>query len=65
MSFANEPIRLAFMEARDGVEKTVEFCRQSIKMYRVALRKFARQPMYRRQFIESLLVFRRYIRSHS
>lgn len=70
MSFVNEPKRIAFVETRDGVAAARDFCRQLLIMYSEALQRkgnygrpnFARQPIYRKQYVESMLVARAYLR---
>lgn len=63
--------RLHFVEQRDGLAGALAFARQTMVIYRKAVmlsRKrghekphFASLPEYRRQFIESYLVFKRFV----
>ena len=65
----NERERLAFVESRDGVAAALEWAARTLRVYRATLargnNKFPvrRIPMYRRQYVESCLAFRAYIRS--
>jgi hypothetical protein len=65
--------RVLFIENRDGVEGAVAFCKQGLHVYRDALKrptkekpkgKYARGPDYHRPFVESLITFRWYLKSH-
>lgn len=58
-----EQDRIAFVERRDGIEGAKAFCRQGLVVYRAAL-KTPYGEAYRRPLIESLIAFRRYLRSH-
>lgn len=70
----NEEKRIAFVEERDGPEAAYAFVVQTYKIYKKALmlsRKrgcerphFASLPEYRRNFIESCVVFRAYKSQH-
>jgi len=67
-----EEQRLKFMKERDGVEGAVAFARQTLKAYRMSLRRSRKRgfdpihhatlPEFRRGFVESCLAFRAYLR---
>jgi hypothetical protein len=62
--------RLSFVESRDGLGGARIFARQGIVVYRKALAERSRKDhrtgyglAYRRQLVESLLIYRRFLRS--
>lgn len=67
-----EEQRLKFVEERDGVDGAIDFAKQTLKVYRMALRRSRKRgfnpphhatlPEYRLGFIESCLDFRAYLR---
>lgn len=66
-----EHARLAFVAARDGEAGAIAFARQGMLVYRKALAERNRAGYragyglaYRRELVESCLVYRRYLRNH-
>lgn len=69
-----EKQRLAFIEARDGIDGALAFAKQTLKIYRKAVltsRKrghtkphHASLPEFLTGFIESYIVFKRYVAQH-
>lgn len=77
-----EEQRLAFLEARDGIDGAVEFAQRTMRQYRGAVLRSRKRgysnagpgtarishaslPEYRRGFIESYMVLKRYVLKHS
>jgi hypothetical protein len=67
----HEAGRLRFMEARDGVQGAMAFARQSLSVYRAAVkrakdgRRSGYASAYRRALLESCLDFRAYLRQRA
>lgn len=71
-----EEQRLAFLEARDGIDGAVEFAQRTMRQYRSAVLRSRKRgyitarishaslPEYRRGFIESYLVLKQYVAKH-
>ncbi|MHB0929106.1 MAG: hypothetical protein ACYC3W_09295 [Candidatus Nanopelagicales bacterium] len=71
----SEEQRIAFLLERDGLAETLSFCRQTLKNYRTCVlqsqkrkapkRHHASLPEYRRGFIESYVVLKRFLAHHN
>jgi hypothetical protein len=67
----HEAARLCFVEARDGLPGAIAFARQSLRVYRAAVkrskdgRRSGYGSAYRRALLESCLDFRAYLRQHA
>lgn len=60
----SEAKRVKFVADRDGEEAARAFCRQTLKAYRIELKRLPNHP-FRRGLIHSCIVFRRYLRGES
>lgn len=61
---ANEQDRIDFLVRRDGEAAAIEWVRRTSASYRRAVldeHHFASGPMYRREFIQSYCVFKRWL----
>ena len=70
-NLVNELNRLAFVKQRDGVVGAIAFAKQGISVYRAALAQRNRLGFrcgygkeYRKTLVESLIVYRRFLRSN-
>ena len=60
--------RILFMEGKDGTDGAVAFCKQGMIQYGQALRErpktYARDPLYRKSFVQSMVAYRKYLMQH-
>lgn len=70
--YARETTRLEFIERRDGIAAAFTFAQQGIQVYRARLnqrngfgRKTGYGRAYQRELVESILVYRCYLRNAS
>lgn len=60
----SEEARIKFLEGRDGKDKAIKFAYRTMRSYRramIARNSFARDKLFRREFIQSYLYLKRYL----